>query len=264
VENVKPGQLATVPVHIEVQEGLDVSGLQFRAVILPQSGAPVVAEAPVFTAAGGMPAPKFTLTKGGSIACGWPIGSYQPAITGDTLLGYVQFTVPATAKQGQSYIVRFLKADGSTLTSEGKYVRYKFQSSPGTVWVESAVLTPPDVISDEWRECFFGRVDHPLAKALADPDGDGVNNLQEFLAGANPAKLRFHMLSSEWKAQGKAFRLKWLAAAGSKYVVECTTDPVNGPWKAISEALAGNGNLKEFEAQKSDPKAMFYRVRKVQ
>ena len=44
-----------------------------------------------------------------------------------------------------------------------------------------------DCISMSWRQLFFcSAVVDERSSANADPDGDGANNLEEYLAGTNP------------------------------------------------------------------------------
>jgi hypothetical protein len=43
-----------------------------------------------------------------------------------------------------------------------------------------------DGIPDTWRLKFFNSIDDPNAAAIADPDGDGSDNYQEYLDGTNP------------------------------------------------------------------------------
>ncbi len=45
-----------------------------------------------------------------------------------------------------------------------------------------------DGINDKWRMDYFGCIDCPEAAPDADPDNDGLTNLQEFQAGTNPTK----------------------------------------------------------------------------
>ena len=265
VENAEPGQVVSVPVNLKVESGCEISGLAFLASVAPDGGAPAITEALQFTPASGKPQPTFVATLPASYGCGWPVGAFQPALAGENnLLGCLQFAVPANAQKGQSYAIRFFKPDGSTRRPDGRYAPYNLESVPGSVWVQSPMLKGPDAISDEWRLHFFGSLTSPWAQALADPDGDGKNNLQEFLAGTDPTKLRFRVLVADWQKKPGTFKLEWFAKAGQKYVVECAADPVNGPWQPVSDVLAGQGDLMNLNAPRTDPKALFYRIRVAQ
>jgi hypothetical protein len=68
--------------------------------------------------------------------------------------------------------------------------QYDFESFPAKVWVGTAAHTPAEVISDEWKQHFFGSLDNALSAPDADPDGDGVSNLQEYKAGKQPTARR--------------------------------------------------------------------------
>ena len=261
VADVQPGSLVKVPVYVDVKAGSSISGLLFRAAVIPSAGAPIVWESLKFTPSSKVPTPEFGPSLPASVGCGWLVGRISPALTGDgNQIGTLEFTVPAGAKVGQSYAVRFLAVDGSDRLSTGGYANYDLQSRGGSVWVQSGPTTAPDVISDEWRIKFFGSLTNALSAALADPDGDGRNNIQEFLAGSYPLKPKF----SDWNGKAQGFLLKWKGFGGKQYVVECTTDPVNGPWKAISDAFQGTDGALNFDAPKLDPTSLFYRVREVQ
>ncbi len=258
--NVNPGDTVSVPVFLAVTPDHSLSGLQFRAAALPSLGAPPVSGLS-FKAAAGKPTPAFSGALAGTVLCGWPLDSFNPELVGDgNLLGYLTLTVPQDAKPNDYYTIRFFFAGGGT-RQNGQKVECRLQSLAGSVWVQSPVQKAPDVISDEWRTRFFGRLDGFFTGAFADPDGDGKNNLQEFLAGTDPAKLRFYTLSASWRTQLQAFKLKWYAKTGKTYVIESATDSVNGPWQPVSEVLAGKGDLLDFDAPKTGLGAMFYRVR---
>lgn len=258
--NINPGDTVSVPVSLAMTPDHSLSGLQFRAAVLPSVGAPFVSGLN-FRPAPGKPAPGLFGTLAGNALCGWPLDSFSPELAGDeNLLGYLTFTVPPDAKANQYYTIRFYFAGGGT-RQDGQKVECRLESLAGSVWVQSPVQKVPDVISDEWRTYFFGKLDSVFADAFADPDGDGRSNLQEFLAGTNPAKLRFYMLNTAWQSKLAAFKLKWFAKTGKQYVIECATDSVNGPWQPVSELLDGKGDLLDFDAPKSGLGSMFYRVR---
>jgi hypothetical protein len=48
--------------------------------------------------------------------------------------------------------------------------------------------TPPVITVDSWRSANFGAsaIDPSIAGDMADPDGDGYTNLDEFTSGSNP------------------------------------------------------------------------------
>jgi hypothetical protein len=50
--------------------------------------------------------------------------------------------------------------------------------------------TPPVIPLDAWRSAHFGasQTNADIAGDAADPDGDGVNNLQEYTNGTDPLK----------------------------------------------------------------------------
>jgi hypothetical protein len=187
-----------------------------------------------------------------------PSPSFNPALQGSNLLGHVRFTIPATARPSQCYTVRFLTADGSP----DDKTQYDLESVPGCVWVQSVALKVPDQISDEWKTNFFGSVSSTLAEADADPDGDGVPNWQEFLAGTSPAKLLLHIAEiSPDAASGNGFKLRWFAAQGKHHVLECSSDLAGANWRVIADNLAGQGDIKEFIDTNRTSAAQFYRVR---
>ena len=54
---------------------------------------------------------------------------------------------------------------------------------------------PASICSDDWKLHFFDSLTDPRAADTADPDGDGMPNWMEFLAGTSPidptSKLQF-------------------------------------------------------------------------
>ncbi len=263
VENAQPGSTVDVPLYLKVHGDNPVSGFQFRATVIAERDAPSIATGPVFVPQGTIPPPAMTLKRGNTIGCGWVIDTIKPALTGETLIGHILFTVPAEAKQGQAYVIRVSHTGGSRTKAGGQYAAYNFESLPGSVWVQSPMLRPPSVLSDEWKMKFFGSLDNPLADPYADPDGDGKNNLQEFLSGTGPAKLRFHMLNSEWKARRDAFHLRWFGQPGKKYLIEASPDSINGPWLPVGGSVTGTGDLLDVDGPKVDAQSLFYRVREM-
>ena len=120
-----------------------------------------------------------------------------------------------------------------------------------------------------WLVQYFGCTNHNVAAdPLADPDGDGQNNLTEFLAGTDPtsAASSFHLVST--KIISNNVRASWMCGGGRTNVLQFTTN-LGGSWANISPniILQGYGdvttNYLDLSSITNSP-ARFYRVQLVQ
>jgi hypothetical protein len=128
-----------------------------------------------------------------------------------------------------------------------------------------------DGIPDVWRAQYFpnqptnninGTATNALSCAACDPDGDGMSNMQEYLAGTdptNPGSL-FHVTTVQ--PSGNDYLVSFTSVIGKVYDVESCTDLVSGAWGVVTNNLAGNNSL----IQITDPGAAsvpqrFYRAR---
>jgi hypothetical protein len=259
LENAPAGSPARVPVYLNVAEGAKVAALQFRGIVQSSKGAPHFAGSLRFMPAAGISSPALAVEGKGSAAYGWPLGSFNPQLSGEVLLGFFEFTPPASAAKGDRYQVRF--QHGSALYSKGflGFGVLKAQSIPGSVWIDSAAATQQDPLPDEWKEHFFGRIDSPLADPFGDADGDGINNLEEFRGGTNPAKFFLHRLDQEWRGAAKGgFKLRWLALEGKTYRIESSTDLKT--WTEVI-TVTGTGELKDYIDNHTPDVDLFYRIR---
>lgn len=89
-----------------------------------------------------------------------------------------------------------------------------------------------DGIPDQWRATYFGgdgTTSNNQSNATADPDGDGMTNLQEYLAGTNPVDSAsfFHVVSVA--NSGTGYAVSWASIAGKTYQVQYSASP-GGPW----------------------------------
>lgn len=249
--NVVPGNTVHVPVFLGTREHIAVSGLQFMAYV---DGTPSVLNVH-FSSAPGISVPDITGNAVPGVGvidtgvyCAWSLDSFVTEAPATTLLGYLDFQIPFTATSGEAYTVRFANADGAGPEEE----QYDFETVRGAAWVSSPAPSAPDLISDEWKVEFFGTVSNPAAAALADPDGDGLTNYQEYLAGTNP-------VGSDWRYQisGELFRFRYFAAAGSNLIVERSADLKQ--WTSVS-TVTGDNALHEFSEQSAAHEFQYYRV----
>jgi hypothetical protein len=99
-----------------------------------------------------------------------------------------------------------------------------------------------DGIPNGWKQQYHFNPFDP-ALAAEDPDGDGMSNLQEYLAGTDPTNSAsyFHILSIV--PQGSDVFITWMCGGGTTNVVQATPDP-SVSYSNISDniILSGTGD----------------------
>jgi hypothetical protein len=108
----------------------------------------------------------------------------------------------------------------------------------------SLVSTPNDGIPDAWRAQYFGgngTTTNSRSAVFADPDGDGMNNYQEFLAGTNPTNQAsaLDLVALNPLAGTNAVRLN--SVAGRVYRVLTRDDLGVGAWSILADQVIGTG-----------------------
>ena len=257
LENVAPGATVNVPVFARVAPGAQLAGLMFRALVNPVDGAPALSQPPQFISV--LPNARI-LSAINAVVGAWDVGQLALPAQSSNLLGFVRFTVPVTASAGSSYTVSFANADGSP----DFFTQYNFETRGASVWVQRAAPAPPSLISDEWKIAFFGSATSADAADLADPDGDGVPNVLEYLAGTDPTRStsRVQLNSAGWRNGGRDLAFQLLSAPGKSYVLESNSDLISPSWTPVVTIL-GDGNLKEFIQTVTPGAPRFYRLRVV-
>jgi hypothetical protein len=257
--NAVAGRTVTVPVYVKLSDGATLSGVQFRAVVTPQGGAPALTQSPQLALAPGVPGPtlrqSFTVSDAGF---GWALGSIDYLSRSSNFLGWVTFTVPGSAKSGQTYSVSFANADGAP----NLRVQYDFETRSAWVVVGGSAA-PASICSDEWKVHFFGSLDNPSAGDLADADGDGVPNWIEYLAGTDPKDPNSRLqLSGSVTPAGKAqsqMVLHWLTAPGKAYEVQWASNLFGDLWSTLA-AVSGDGTMASRSDTNLTATVRYYRL----
>jgi len=252
-DHATPLSAISVPVYMKPNAGLTVSGMQLVADVVGENGAPPVTSV-TFVPSGGIPLPKpYGTALPNTVYARWD--GLDPGLTGSVLLGWVQFTVPATASTGQDYAVIFRNTGGAFINWDtGALHGYLFESIRAKVWIGVSNPTTGDAISDEWREHFFGSSTAPAGDPESDADGDGFTNYEEYLAGTDPTLPTWQVRNAN-----DQFTFRWVGHAGKNYTVEQTED-LKG-WNAITGRIAGQDGFLEYNQSSAAAKARFYRLK---
>ena len=144
-------------------------------------------------------------------ATGIPEPGYQWLKAGTNLVGATSasLTIPsADAGDAGTYSVIVSNSAGSVTNSA----------------MLTVVLTP----FQQWQNDHFGCTLCPQAAETADPDGDGQDNLAEFLAGTDPNSASSYLHVISVAPQGDDISVTWATSGGATNVVQATAGDGNG------------------------------------
>jgi PKD repeat protein/endonuclease/exonuclease/phosphatase family metal-dependent hydrolase len=79
-----------------------------------------------------------------------------------------------------------------------------------------------------WQIQYFGSTTNPAAAAGVDADGDGQNNLAEFLAGTDPTNSASAFRITAITAQGTNVFISWIMGAGTTNALQVTSGDLAG------------------------------------
>ena len=131
--------------------------------------------------------------------------------------GHLRLTVSASNALVE-YVRSYRPADEGP-GAMNRMVAYSYTISPFT----NSVDTVGDGIPDWWRARFFGgsgSSTNNQSCAACDPDGDGMTNLQEFLADTNPTNNASRLAIVGIGPQTNGLSVSWIGGIGATQVVE--------------------------------------------
>ena len=127
-------------------------------------------------------------------------------------------------------------------------------------------LPTGDGIPDAWKILNFGPswASNPLSAANADPDGDGLTNLQEYLAGTDPNQFNSNLQFTSYTKAATTIGVTWTSVPNRFYTVETNPDLIV-PWVDSGlGTIIPSGGATTFRSF-TDPTAKhFYRVKAFQ
>lgn len=261
-----------VPVHAVVSGSGRPNRLMLSLVVEQHGGAPALSEAVGFTPGSpsliGVPGTSATsmpsIRQGNNgIALFWnettAFGSYPGLTAGDNLLGTLSLRPSRPLVAGEYYRIKI----AGFSASPGYAFRSVIQDGLVSSTSLDSVSTLGDGISDAWRKRFFFATLSAESLSDADPDGDGIPNWKEFLAGTNPLdKASGFKLTKSNVVDSGVVTIKFMTVLGKSYVVESCSS-IGAPWVTVGSTVTGTGDEVTVSDNSSGASGKFYRIRLV-
>jgi hypothetical protein len=137
-----------------------------------------------------------------------------------------------------------------TTDGAGSFV---FSQTPNTIALDDFQIDPQPYLT--WAQSFFGCTNCPQSSELADPAGDGMNNLAKFLAGFNPTNSTAypHIISITRTNGNTDILVTYLGANGDSSLVsgmqsrtnvlEYSTGEADGSYSTTNFVSTGQTNI---------------------
>jgi uncharacterized repeat protein (TIGR01451 family) len=130
-----------------------------------------------------------------------------------------------------------------------------------TVWLDSV----GDGIPDWWRAKYFGvgNATNASSCATCDPDGDGFNNLAEFLANTDPTNSASYLALTGISIGSGGLIVNWQGGAAARQFLETRFDlfSTNGSWVDLFTNLPPTPLANSFTNAPGANAAQFFRIR---
>jgi hypothetical protein len=142
------------------------------------------------------------------------------------------------------------------LTNEARTSSLLSSNATVTVLPDSDGDGMPDIGEPDWGSC--PGENH----AAGDCDGDGLSNLQEYLAGTDPTNALSHLkIESIALADGSAATLKFFAESNKTYTVQYREALDRGQWLRLADVAAGpSRRIVEVPGATTGTLQRFYRL----
>jgi hypothetical protein len=151
-----------------------------------------------------------------------------------------------------NYWLTFGNPPQNSLESEVVISKFEFQGTD----------TDGDGMPDAW-ELAHGLNPDDLTDAARDDDGDGFSNLQEFLAGTDPANPASALKITALDVIGTNALITFSTVLDKYHVIEAASTLMPANWTTVTQNVAGTGNNLQIiaPAAATNVPASYFRVR---
>ncbi len=256
---VTPGQTVQVPITANIFGNYPLRILMLNLTVVPVDGSPALTIPVTFSYNSDLGTPWTTDQRGnGNYSAVW-LDSGISGLTGNASIGTLTVTIPANATSSSAYAVHF---DHASASPNG-IASFPKQAKAGLITLsDRSGSSYHDGIPDSWRLRYFLTLNNWLSQTNADADGDGVNNLQEYLAGTDPTDptSNFKNIGTDPGAaqQPQDCVVSWPSVSGKQYVIQRSPSLSTPFWTSVS-TNSGNGTTMEYH-DTSGGGVRYYRV----
>ncbi|HUR44679.1 MAG TPA: matrixin family metalloprotease [Candidatus Saccharimonadales bacterium] len=120
-----------------------------------------------------------------------------------------------------------------------------------------------DGLDDYFQRQYFPLFTATNAAPSADPDGDGFNNLSEYIAGSNPTNGASYLKISKVQQNASGTTLTWAGAARKKYQVLSKPVISSGTFTPLSTVFNATGTNVQYLDSGATSGIKFYRVQAI-
>jgi sugar lactone lactonase YvrE len=224
----------------------------------PLDGSPPITDAISFSTGDNLGSPTLALSQGdNNYGAAW-LSSTVSGVSGTNLIGTLSVTLPSNVTSNSAYRVHF---DHFSASPNG-IALFNSSAQDGLITVGNRSASSwHDGIPDSWRLLWFGTVSNALSAATADPDGDGANNWQEYVAGTNPNDPTsvFKFLPGSTLAPS-SFTMQWSSVPNKLYSVQTSYKISPGSWTTVATNILGSGQPVQWTDNNATGKTQFYRA----
>jgi hypothetical protein len=224
----------------------------------PLDGSPPITSAISFSTGANFASPTLSSSQGpNNYAAAW-LDSTVSGVSGTNIIGTISVSLPSNVTSNSAYRIHF---DHFSASPNG-IALFGVTPQDGLITVGNRSASSwNDGIPDSWRLLWFGTVSNALSAAKADPDGDGANNWQEYVAGTNPNDPASVFEFLPGSALGSSsFTMQWSSVPGKHYTVQTSYKLFPGNWTTLATNIAGTGQPIQWTDSSATGKSQYYRA----